>query len=41
VVDKNNDALNAGLGRLDERTVRLTRYAIPPRRGLATASDFE
>ena len=41
VVDKNNDAFNAGLGRLDERTVRLTRYAIPPRRGPATASDFE
>jgi hypothetical protein len=41
VVDKNNDSLNAGLGRLDERTVRLTRYTIPPRRALATASDFE
>jgi hypothetical protein len=26
VVDKNNDSFNAGLGRLDERTVRLTRY---------------
>jgi hypothetical protein len=26
VVDKNNDTLNVGLGRLDERTVRLTRY---------------
>ncbi len=41
VVDKNNDAFNAGLGRLDERTVRLTRYNIPPRRTLTTASDFE
>jgi hypothetical protein len=41
VVDKNNDPFNAGLGRLDERTVRLTRYNIPPRRTLTTASDFE
>ncbi len=41
VVDKNNDSLNAGLGRLDERTVKLTRYAIPPRRGVTTTSNFE
>jgi len=41
VVDKNNDQFNAGLGHLDERTVRLTRYNIPPRRTLTTASDFE
>ena len=41
VVDKNNDAFNAGLGRLDERTVRLTRYHIPPQRTLTAAPDFE
>ena len=41
VVDKNTDPFNAGLGRLDERTVKLTRYNIPPQRALTTASDFE
>ena len=41
VVDKNTDPFNAGLGRLDERTVKLTRYNIPPQRALTTDSDFE